>query len=141
MGVHSVSTLGGFRAGQSIVVFGCGPVGLLCMAVAKALGASRIVAVDIVSSRLEFARSYAAADSYLPPKTEQGETKVAYCKRNAERFKAELGIEDQGKNAIDLVIDASGAEESIQAAIHVAKRGGTVVQVELPDIGPNLIRC
>ena len=103
------------------------------MAVAKALGASRIVAVDIVPSRLEFAKSYAATDSYLPPKTEQGETKVEYNKRNAEKLKAELGIEDHGKNVIDLVIDASGAEESIQAAIHVAKIGGTVVQVELPN--------
>jgi len=111
------------------------------MAVAKAHGASRIVAVDIVSSRLEFAKSYAATDSYLPPKIEQGETKVEYSQRNAERLKAELGIEDRGKNAIDLVIDASGAKDSIQAAICVAKAGGTVVQVELPDIRVKQVRC
>ena len=46
--VHSVAILGGFRANQSVVIFGCGPVGLLCMAVAKALGGSRIIAVDIL---------------------------------------------------------------------------------------------
>jgi D-xylulose reductase len=45
VGVHSVANLGCFRANQSIVVFGCGPIGLLCMAVGKAFGACRIIAV------------------------------------------------------------------------------------------------
>ncbi|KAF5344146.1 hypothetical protein D9758_008852 [Tetrapyrgos nigripes] len=66
VGVHSVHTLGNFRSNQSIVVFGCGPVGLLCMTVAKALGARRIIAIDIVESRLEFAKSYAGAEVYRP---------------------------------------------------------------------------
>jgi D-xylulose reductase len=38
VGIHSVSNLGGLRANQNIAVFGCGPIGLLAMAVAKALG-------------------------------------------------------------------------------------------------------
>lgn len=45
VGIHSVAKLGKFQTGQNIVVFGAGPVGLLCMAVAKALGAKRIIAV------------------------------------------------------------------------------------------------
>ena len=70
----AVSNVAQLRAEQSVAVFGCGPVGLLCMvcllirkrlahvhnaymqAVAKALGASRIIAIDIVPSRVEFAR-------------------------------------------------------------------------------------
>ena len=47
-------------------MFGAGPVGLLCMAVAKALGARRVIAVDIQQERLDFAKSYAATDIYLP---------------------------------------------------------------------------
>lgn len=129
--VHSVSNLAQFRANQSIVVFGCGPVGLLCMAVAKALGASRIIAVDIVPARLEFAKKYAATEVYLPPKLDDGESKVDYSRRNAENMKKMLGIADRGDKAIDLVLDASGAEVSIQTAIYVAKAGGTVVQVAL----------
>jgi len=136
VGIHSVSNLGAFRANQSIVIFGCGPVGLLCMAVAKALGASRVVAVDINPARLDFAKSYAATDVYLPPKFEEGETKTAYSKRNGEKMKKDVGIEDRGSKAIDLVIDASGAEVSIQTALHVAKSGGTVVQVGMGN--PNV---
>ncbi|KAF7332001.1 Xylitol dehydrogenase [Mycena kentingensis (nom. inval.)] len=129
VGVHSVSNLGGFRAEQSIAVFGCGPVGLLCMAVAKALGAKRIIAVDIVPARLEFAKEYAATHTYIPIAPKEGETKIAFSQRNAAHMKETLGIEDRGKNAIDLVIDASGAEVSIQTAFYIVKTGGTYVQV------------
>ncbi|KAJ2920157.1 hypothetical protein MD484_g351, partial [Candolleomyces efflorescens] len=129
VGVHSVSNLGGLRANQSIAVFGCGPVGLLCMAVAKAIGASRIIAVDIVPARLEFAKTYAATDAYLPPKPLEGESRMDYSRRNAENMKKELGIADRGAQAIDLVIDASGAEVSIQTGLFIAKAGGTFVQV------------
>lgn len=130
--VHSVSKLGGLKSNQAIAIFGCGPVGLLCMAVAKALGASRIIAVDIVPSRLDFAKNYAATEVYLPPKPEDGENKVDYSRRNGDTMKRQLGIEDRGDKGIDLVIDASGAEVSIQTGFYVAKTGGTFVQVNLP---------
>ncbi|TEB35636.1 xylitol dehydrogenase [Coprinellus micaceus] len=136
VGIHSVSTLGGLKAGQSIVIFGCGPVGLLCMAVAKALGARRIIAVDIVPSRLEFAKEYAATHTYLPVKPIEGETKIEYSRRNAAALKEQLGVAERGPNAIDLVIDASGAEVSIQTGIYVAKAGGTFVQVGMGN--PNV---
>lgn len=48
------------RNGDSVVVFGAGPVGLLCCAVAKAFGAGKVVAVDIQKGRLEFASEFAA---------------------------------------------------------------------------------
>lgn len=129
VGIHSVANIGGFRANQSIVVFGAGPVGLLCMAVAKALGASRVIAVDIVPSRLEFAKTYAATETYLPPKPQEGESQLAYSERNAQTMREQLGIDERGPRAIDVVLDASGAAVSIQTAIHIARTGGTFVQV------------
>jgi len=138
--IHSVSNLGQFRTSQSIVIFGCGPIGLLCMAVAKAFGASRIIAVDIIPARLDFAKKYAATEVYLPPKPEDGESKVDYSRRNAENMKKELDIADRGDQSIDLVLDASGAEVSIQTAIYVAKTGGTVIQVGMgnPNVTINI---
>ena len=64
--VHSVKTLGQCSTNQIVLVFGAGPIGLLCMAVARALGARRVVAVDIMKEKLNFARSYAATDVFLP---------------------------------------------------------------------------
>jgi D-xylulose reductase len=129
--VHSVANLGSFRTNQSIAIFGCGPVGLLCMAVAKALGAGRIIAIDIVPSRLEFARSYAATDTFNPPTSKDGESKLEFSKRSADQMKEQLGIQDRGTKAVDLVVDASGAEVSIQTALAIVKFGGTHIQVSV----------
>jgi D-xylulose reductase len=131
VGVHSVSTQANLKPAQSIVVFGCGPVGLLCMAVAKAIGASKIIAVDIVQSRLDFAKTYVATDVFRPPPFQEGESKLAYSQRSAGLLRASLGVEDRGSKAIDVVVDASGAEISIQTGILIAKVGGTFVQVSL----------
>lgn len=127
--MHAVANTGNFRATQSIVVFGCGPVGLLTLACARALGASRAIAVDINPGRLEFAKQYAATDIWQPLKPNEGEGKMEYSRRNVEAMKKELGIVHSGLGEIDLVVDASGAEASIQAAILVVKVGGTFVQV------------
>ncbi|KAI0796728.1 xylitol dehydrogenase [Abortiporus biennis] len=127
--IHSVANISGFRANQTAVVFGAGPVGLLCMAVARALGASRVIAVDIVPSRLEFAQKYAATETYLPPKPEPNESQNEYSERNAKLMKEQLGIEERGQKAIDLVVEASGAAVSIQTGINIARTGGTFVQL------------
>ncbi|AEO69938.1 uncharacterized protein THITE_2120696 [Thermothielavioides terrestris NRRL 8126] len=104
------------QPGQSVVVMGAGPVGLLCAAVARAFGASKVVSVDIVQSKLDFARSFAATHTYLSQRVPAEE--------NARRIVAEAEL---GAGA-DAVIDASGAEPSIQASLHVVKVGGTYVQ-------------
>jgi len=129
VGVHSVATIGQLKAGQNVAVFGAGPVGLLCMAVAKALGARRIISVDIVQSRLEFAKSYVATDIYLPSKPKENESRMEYSKRSARELQTALSFEERGPTAIDLVIDASGAEVCIQTGMLIAKHGGTFVQV------------
>ena len=129
--IHSVANTSQLRANQSVVVFGAGPVGLLCMAVARALGASRVIAVDIVPSRLEFAKQYAATDTYAPPKFQEGESRSAYSQRNAKLMMEQLGLAERGPAGVDLVVEASGAEVSIQTGILIAKYGGSFTQVRL----------
>lgn len=110
--------------GQSVVVMGAGPVGLLCAAVARAYGATKVVSVDIVPSKLEFARDFAATHTYISQRVSPQE--------NARNLLAEAGIPD----GADAVIDASGAEPSIQASLHAVRTGGTYVQGGMgrPDI-------
>lgn len=104
------------KPGQSVVVLGAGPVGLLCAAVAKAYGASKVVAVDIVPAKLEMAKKLAATHTYLSQRVSPQE--------NAAALLAQC---DLGAGA-DAVIDASGAEPSIQTAQYVVRTGGTYVQ-------------
>ena len=76
VGVHSVSSLGQIKSNATVVIFGAGPIGLVCMAVARALGARRVVAVDVNEDRLKFAKSYSASDIYKP--VSLGPTMIVY---------------------------------------------------------------
>jgi D-xylulose reductase len=105
------------KHGDSVVVFGAGPVGLLCCAVAKAYGAKKIVTVDINDDRLKFALQYAATTSFKSARVSAEENAANLIKE------CELGA------GADVIIDASGAEPCIQTAIHALRMGGTYVQV------------
>jgi D-xylulose reductase len=104
------------RHGDSVIVFGAGPVGLLCCAVARTFGASKVIAVDIQKHRLEFAREFAATATY--------ESQRVSPEENARN----LISENKLASGADVVLDASGAEPSVQAGIHVLRVGGTYVQ-------------
>jgi D-xylulose reductase len=104
------------KPGVSVVVYGAGPVGLLCCAVSKVFGAVKVVSVDINEQRLEFAKSYAATHIFVNRKES--------AEQSAERLRKEC---DLGMGA-HCVIDASGAAPCIQAGIHVLRMGGTYCQ-------------
>ena len=121
--------MGKFRHGRNVLVFGAGPIGLLCAAVAKALGATEIVVVDIDPSRLEFAKQYAATGTFLPPSQEKDEKKMDYAKRVVQQLFSSLGFKDRGSKSFDLVLDATGVETCILMSVLAVKPGGTFVQV------------
>lgn len=79
--------------GDTVCVFGCGPVGQLAIASAKLLGAGRIIAVDCVPSRLDMARM-------------QGAEVVNFEKEDP----AEVVVELTGGIGVDRVIDAVGID-------------------------------
>ncbi|KAI1375348.1 GroES-like protein [Hypoxylon crocopeplum] len=102
--------------GQSVIVMGAGPVGLLCAAVARAFGATKVVSVDIVESKLEFAKSFCSTHTYISQRVP--------AEQNAANIRREADLPD----GADVVIDASGAEPSIQTSLHAVRMGGTYVQ-------------
>ena len=120
--VHVVIKQAKIKPGATVVVFGAGPVGLLCCAVARAMHARVVVAVDINPARLIFAEGYAATRVFNP--ITDGNPVDRTPAGNAKKIKDILGL----PNGVDVAIDASGAQPSIAAAIHVLRTGGTFVQ-------------
>lgn len=114
--VHAAKQ-GGIKPGDSVVVFGAGPVGLLCCATAKAFGASKVIVADIQQNRLDFAKKYLGVSTFLPGRVSAEE--------NANRLKEENGL----LAGVDVTLEASGAEPAVHAGIHALRTGGTYVQV------------
>ena len=113
------------RAGQSVLVLGCGPIGALCQAVAKAYGASKVIGVDISKSRAAFAQSFGADGVFVPerestPAADPVEASRAMAEKIVEQFNLSEGA--------DVVLECTGAEPCIQAGVFAAKKGGTYVQ-------------
>lgn len=118
--VHTVR-LAGIKPGQSVVVFGSGSIGLLCAAVSKAFGAGRVVAVDIMDEKLQFAKGYIPGCGLFRPSTE------LLPEENAEAIITDHAL---GEGA-DAVLEASGAEASVRTGIHVLRPSGALVLVGL----------
>jgi D-xylulose reductase len=114
--VHAVR-LAKIKFGQDVVIMGSGTVGLLCGSVAKAFGARRVILVDILEKKLEFARSFLDCETFLTDIKSTSELNTAHI---LETFGVSEGV--------DAVIDASGAEMSVQTGIFILKRGGSYVQ-------------
>lgn len=104
------------KPGDNVLVFGAGPVGLLCCAVSRAFGARKVVSVDVNEERLVFAKGYAATHVYRSQRVGPEE--------NARMLVGEAGL---GEGA-DVVIDATGAEVCIQMGIWAARTGATFCQ-------------
>ena len=116
--VHCCGLAGNLQ-GRTVAVFGAGPIGLLCCGVARAFGAATVVIVDVVESRLEFAKKFGASQTYKM----QSQSPES----NAES----LLIQAELAGGVDVVIDATGAEPCIECGVSALKRGGTFVQAGL----------
>jgi L-iditol 2-dehydrogenase len=108
--MYGLDVLGGLIAGQSIIVTGAGPIGLLAVAVAKALGASPVILSDLVDSRLEIGRKL-GADHVINAANESVHDVV-------------MGL--SGGKGLNYAFECSGAPNAINEVIKLVKRGGRV---------------
>jgi (R,R)-butanediol dehydrogenase/meso-butanediol dehydrogenase/diacetyl reductase len=104
----------GLKIGQSCLIFGAGPIGLLCVQAALAAGATEVIVVDIAEARLKKAQ-------------EIGATKVINGKN--ENIPEEIKTLTNG--GVDIFLDAAGVQASFEGGIASLKNGGTAVLVAL----------
>jgi threonine dehydrogenase-like Zn-dependent dehydrogenase len=114
--MYGLTELGGLVAGESVVVIGPGPIGLLAVAVAKALGASPVILTGTRNGRLSIGRQL-GADRVININDEDA-----------------VGVVKQltGGIGADYVVECAGTEATINQAIHMTNRGGKICLAAFP---------
>lgn len=103
-------------AGQAVLVNGCGPIGLLAVGAARALGANRIIAADLNPKRLAMAEKM-GADVLVNPQ----ERDLVATARDITR-----------EEGVDVVMELTGSEPAFHNALASLRRGGDFRLIGVP---------
>ena len=103
--------------GSSVVVFGCGGVGISAIQGARVAGASEIVAVDLVDSKLEDAQRFGATHAVKPDDLDSAKATIT------------------GGDGFDYAFEAIGLPVTMRSAYDATRRGGTtcIIGVGAPN--------
>jgi len=112
--VHTV--LAGPIAGQTVLVTGCGPIGLMAIAVAKACGSSTVFATETNEQRRAMAKKL-GADVVLNPAPEDGVKKI---------------LEATNGTGVDALLEMSGNPTAIQQGFKALRAGGRASLLGIP---------
>jgi threonine 3-dehydrogenase len=111
--VHTV--LAGEIAAKTVAITGCGPIGLFSIAVAKAVGATSVFAIEVNEHRARIAREM-QADYVLNPAKEDVDAII---------------MEKTGGLGVDVVLEMAGHPHSNPTAFDILRRGGRISQLGL----------
>lgn len=100
--------------GDTVAVFGAGPIGLVTIVAAKAAGASKIIALDLSEKRLEKAKEMGATDIINS--------------RETDPVEAIQGLEKEG---VDVSFEVAGVEPTFKQSVESTKPRGTMVIVSI----------
>ena len=112
--VHTV--LAGAIAGQTVLVTGCGPIGLMSVAVAKACGSSSVYATETNEHRRAMAKEM-GADVVLNPAAEDVVKKI---------------LTGTGGTGVDVLLEMSGHPAAIQQGFKALRAGGRASLLGIP---------
>lgn len=112
--VHTV--LAGPIAGQTVLVTGCGPIGLMSIAVAKACGSSTVFATETNENRRTMARKM-GADVVLNPAAEDAVARI---------------LAETNGTGVDALLEMSGNPTAIQQGFKALRAGGRASLLGIP---------
>lgn len=117
-GAGAVFNTAKIRVGSTVAVVGLGGTGLAAIMGAKAAGASKIIGIDILQEKMDFAKQLGAQQVF-----------------NAEDSSVVEKVKNFIANGVDYSFECVGSEKSMELAYKILKRGGTAVSSGLshPD--------
>ena len=114
--MYGLDVMGGLLAGEGVVVTGPGPIGLMGVAVAKALGADPVILTGTRDSRLEMGK-HLGADHVVNVRNEDAVAAV-------QRITKGKGVQ--------YVLECSGASNALNEAARMVNRGGRICLAAFP---------
>jgi len=142
---YQAAEMGGIKTGDTVVVFGAGPVGLMAAKCAWLFGATRVIIIDHLEYRLEFARKFAHAEAHNFRSL--GDV-VLFLKKTTDYFGADVCIDAVGADAAGSALQTitgkklmlqAGAATALHWAINSVKKGGIVSIVGVYGPTDNLV--
>lgn len=110
--IHAVD-LGKLKVGMSIGVFGCGPIGLLIIQLARLSGAAQVIAADKLAHRVEAAKEFGATQAFLVDKSS--------------------GSGDPLVKGVDVAFEVAGEQGAVDDAFAAVRPGGKVILAGIPE--------
>jgi threonine 3-dehydrogenase len=104
-------------AGKSVLVTGCGPIGLFSIGIARAAGAARVFASEVDPQRREMARRE-GADQVIDPRRENLE---------------EIVRDETRGDGVHVVLEMSGNADAVRQGLQVARNSGRVQLFGIPE--------
>src|SRR5829696_5483648 len=129
---YQAAEMGGIRRGDTVVVFGAGPVGIMAARCAWLFGAGRVIVIDHVDYRLEFVKNYAPCEAY---NFKSLEDPVVFIKRTTDSLGADVCIDAVGAEAAGSAMQTllgrkllmqGGSATALHWAINGVKKGGII---------------
>ncbi|WP_248282187.1 zinc-dependent alcohol dehydrogenase [Mucilaginibacter robiniae] len=142
---YQAAEMGGIKTGDTVVVFGAGPVGIMAAKCAWLFGAGRVIVIDKLEYRLEFVRNYAQCEAY---NYESVGDPVLFLKKTTDWFGADVCIDAVGADATGNALQTitgrklmlqAGSATALHWAINSVKKGGIVSVVGVYGPTDNLV--
>jgi len=129
---YQAAEMGGIQRGDTVVVFGAGPIGIMAARCAWLFGAARVIIIDHLEYRLAHAREYAFCEAY---NFKSIGDPVLFLKKTTDYFGADVCIDAVGCEAEGSTLQTmtgkklllqAGSATALQWAINSVKKGGIV---------------
>ena len=142
---YQAAEMAGIKRGDTVCVFGAGPVGLMAARCAWLFGAGRVIVIDHLEYRLEFARTYCPAEVYS---FKELDDVVLFMKKTTDGLGADVAIDAVGNDAAGNALQTffgkklkleAGSAIALHWAINSVKKGGVVSIVGVYGPTGNLV--
>jgi threonine dehydrogenase-like Zn-dependent dehydrogenase len=129
---YQAAEMGGIQKGDTVVVFGAGPIGIMAAKCSWLFGAGRVIVIDQYDYRLEFAEKYAQCEVY---NFKMIEDPVVFIKKMTDSLGADVCIDAVGCEAAGDAMNTlmgrklllqGGSTTALHWAINSVKKGGIV---------------